>query len=129
MLSSRALARVQAMPGFEADWDRERRCGHPAGGCWWGWMPLTMRRSPSFPPAPLAVHTVDFFRALVDDPYVLAQICVKHCLGDLYAMGATPQTALAIATVPYGTPRSQEETLFQLMAGAHVALTQASTAP
>jgi selenide,water dikinase len=80
------------------------------------------------PPHTLAVHTVDFFRALVDDPYVFAQICVKHCLSDLYAMGATPQTALAIATVPYGSPAKQEEVLFHLLAGAQAALGQAQTA-
>jgi selenide,water dikinase len=123
----RALARVQAMPGFEAagigNGDAATQPGVLVG--------LDAPDDAAIaqlPPGTLVVHTVDFFRALVDDPYVLAQICVKHCLGDLYAMGATPQTALAIATVPYGTPRSQEETLFQLMAGVHVALTQASTA-
>lgn len=80
------------------------------------------------PPGTLAVQTVDFFPALVDDPFVLAQICVKHGLSDLEAMGATAQTALALVTLPYGTAAKQEEELFHLLAGAKVALQGADVA-
>lgn len=73
------------------------------------------------------VHTVDFFRALVDDPFVFGQIVVKHCLNDVYAMGATPQSVLAIATVPDGIPEKQAETLFHLLSGVHKALTPTQT--
>ncbi|MEM9007548.1 MAG: selenide, water dikinase SelD, partial [Cyanobacteria bacterium P01_F01_bin.86] len=73
------------------------------------------------------VHTVDFFRALVDDPFVFGQIMVKHCLNDLYAMGATPQSVLAIATLPHALPDKQAETLFHLLAGVQKALTNAAT--
>ncbi|MEO0350625.1 MAG: selenide, water dikinase SelD [Cyanobacteria bacterium P01_A01_bin.15] len=79
------------------------------------------------PAGKLAVQTVDQFRAIVDDPYVFAQICVNHCLSDLFAMGATPQTVLALATVPYGTDAIQTETLYQLMAGTYRALAPAQT--
>ncbi len=73
------------------------------------------------------VHTVDFFRALVDDPFVFGQIVVKHCLNDLYAMGATPQSVLAIATLPHAVPDKQAETLFHLLSGVQKALTHAKT--
>lgn len=74
------------------------------------------------PAGMLTVHTVDFFREIVDDPFVFAQICVKHCLSDVYAMGAEPYHVLAIATVPYATPAKQEDTLFHLLAGTQKAL-------
>nr|WP_309224546.1 selenide, water dikinase SelD [Halomicronema sp. CCY15110] len=74
------------------------------------------------PPGQLMVHTVDFFNALVNDPFVFGQIVVKHCLNDLYAMGAEPQTVLAIATLPHATPDKQTETLFHLLSGVQKAL-------
>lgn len=81
----------------------------------------------AIPAGKLAVQTVDQFRAIVDDPYIFAQICVNHCLSDLFAMGATPQTVLALATLPYGTDRVQAETLYQLMAGTYRALAPSQT--
>ncbi|MEM9483225.1 MAG: selenide, water dikinase SelD [Cyanobacteria bacterium P01_F01_bin.116] len=81
----------------------------------------------ALPTGKLAVQTVDQFRAIVDDPYIFAQICVNHCLSDLFAMGATPQTVLAMVTLPYGDDAIQTETLYQLMAGAYQALAPSQT--
>ncbi len=72
-------------------------------------------------------HTVDFFPALISDPFVFAQIAVKHGLSDLYAMGATPQSVLAIATLPHGLPDKQAETLFHVLAGIQKALQPSQT--
>ena len=76
----------------------------------------------------LSVHTVDYFRAMVDDPYTFGKIAANHALGDIYAMGAEPQTALAIATVPYGIEAKIEADLAQMMAGANELLREADCA-
>jgi selenide,water dikinase len=74
------------------------------------------------------VHTVDSFRAMIDDPYTFGQIAANHSLGDIFAMGGDPTTALAIATVPYGIEAKVEDDLTQMMQGAMLVLKDANTA-
>lgn len=64
------------------------------------------------------VQSVDYFRAFIDDAYQFGAIAANHALGDIYAMGAQPQSALAIAALPYGREKVVEETLYELLAGA-----------
>jgi len=44
--------------------------------------------------------TVDFFTPIVDDPETFGAIAAANSLSDLYAMGARPITALAVAAFP-----------------------------
>jgi selenide,water dikinase len=66
----------------------------------------------------LQVQTIDGFRAMIDDPYILGRIAAEHSINDVYAMGGVPRTALAWATVPYADEKIMEDDLFQLMSGA-----------
>ncbi|KAF5839251.1 hypothetical protein DUNSADRAFT_1285 [Dunaliella salina] len=70
------------------------------------------------PPGKLLVQSVDFFRAFWDDPYILGKIAANHALGDVWAMGAKPVSALALAVVPLMTDRLVAEELTQLLSGA-----------
>jgi len=76
----------------------------------------------------LSLQTVDYFRAIVDDPYTLGKIAANHALGDVYAMGGEPQTALAIATVPYGLESKVEADLSAMITGANEVLREARCA-
>jgi selenide,water dikinase len=71
------------------------------------------------PPAPPAylVHTIDYFRSFVSDPYLFGQIAANHALSDVYAMNGEPVSALALAVLPYGPEDMVEDTLVQMLAG------------
>jgi len=64
------------------------------------------------------VHTVDFFRSFIRDPYLFGKIAANHALSDCHAMCAEAKTALAIAVVPFGVESKVEDTLYQMMSGA-----------
>lgn len=65
------------------------------------------------------IQTIDYFRELLPDPYVFGKIVAVHALSDVHAMGgATAQTALTLAVVPFCADEAMTEaTLIQLLSG------------
>ena len=80
------------------------------------------------PPGHVTIHTVDFFKSIIEDPYIFGSIAASHALSDCYAMGATPTAALAIAVLPFSSSKITERDLYQLMAGANKVLHTAGCA-
>ena len=80
------------------------------------------------PAGQVLVQSVDFFRTFIDDPFVFGEIAAVHALGDVWAMGARPHSALALAVVPAAAERLMEEDLFQMLAGARSVLDAAGCA-
>ncbi len=80
------------------------------------------------PPGKAMVHSVDFFRSFIDDPYIFGKVAANHALGDIWAMGAEAQSATAVVTVPPGLESKTEDVLFQMMTGAMEILNDANCA-
>ena len=64
------------------------------------------------------VLTTDHLRAFTEDPWLLARIAAIHAMGDVWAMGAEPQAALATILLPRMAERMQAETLREVLAAA-----------
>lgn len=62
--------------------------------------------------------TTDFFTLMLDDPWLVGRMAALNALSDLYAKDARPRAALAMAAVPHGHPRQQEQFLRELLDGA-----------
>ncbi len=74
------------------------------------------------------VWTTDHLRAFTLDPWIMALIAAVHALGDVWAMGATPQAALATVILPPMTDRLQESWLTEIMAAAQDVFAEAGAA-
>ena len=61
------------------------------------------------------VITSDHLRAMTHDPALMARIAAIHALGDIWAMGASPQAATATVILPRLTPAMQDRTLAEIM--------------
>ena len=78
------------------------------------------------PPGVTMLHTVDALKSFVEDSYLFARIATEHALSDIYAMGGVPVNALAVISVPQGTPEAVRSTLQQVVAGVRDVLDDAS---
>ena len=64
------------------------------------------------------VLTTDHLRAFIPDHGLMARITALHALGDIWAMGARPQAALASITLPRMSQTLQARTMAEIMAQA-----------
>ena len=60
-----------------------------------------------------AIHTVDFFTPIVDDPYQFGQIAAANALSDVYAMGGRPKLAMNVFCFPETLPKSAVQAILQ----------------
>lgn len=63
-----------------------------------------------------AIHTVDFFTPVVDDPYMFGQVAAANALSDVYAMGGKPAVAMNLLCVPNCLSK---ETIRLILKGGH----------
>ena len=78
----------------------------------------------SVPANRLSVLSVDGFRPMIDDPWLFGRITANHCLGDVYAMGAEPQAAMTMATLPVWPEDKLVDELRQMLLGAQYVFDQ-----
>jgi selenide,water dikinase len=72
------------------------------------------------------VHTVDFFTPIVDDPFDFGRIAATNALSDIYAMGATPVSALNL--VAFSLAELGEEPLLEILRGGAAVASEAGVA-
>jgi selenide, water dikinase len=72
------------------------------------------------------VHTVDFFTPIVDDPFDFGRIAAANALSDIYAMGATPVSALNL--VAFSLAELGEEVLTEILRGGAAIAAEAGVA-
>lgn len=74
------------------------------------------------------VISTDHLRAFCHDPALMARITAHHALGDIWAMGATPQAALASIILPPMTAEMQARSLGDIMEAAGAVMAEAGAA-
>ncbi len=69
------------------------------------------------------VISTDHLRAFVADPVLMTRIAAVHALGDIWAMGATPQAATVNVILPHMSPDLQRRTVQEISSAAAQVLT------
>jgi selenide, water dikinase len=76
----------------------------------------------------LLVQSQDYFPAFINEPALFGRISVLHSLSDIYAMNATPHSALATVSLPINHQVLQGRDLKRLMSAAVDELNRAGCA-
>ena len=76
-------------------------------------------------PTGVQVLSTDHLRAFTNDPRRMAELTAIHALGDIWAMGAQPQVALAQIILPRAAPALHADMLAEIMAAAAATFTAA----
>jgi selenide,water dikinase len=71
------------------------------------------------------VLSTDHLSAVTDDPALMARIAAVHALGDIWAMGAAPQSALMTLILPRMSAELQARTLAEITGAAADVMGQA----
>ncbi len=74
------------------------------------------------------VMSVDHLRGFVADHGLMGKITAVHALGDIWAMGAAPQSALLSVTLPKMTPELQARAMKEILAGVGEVVREAGAA-
>lgn len=69
------------------------------------------------------VQTLDFFTPIVDDPFDFGAVAAANALSDVYAMGGSPKTCMAILAAPLAT--MEPSTIQQVLQGASSVIAEA----
>lgn len=67
------------------------------------------------------VISTDHLRAMIEDPVEMTRLAAVHALGDIFAMGAAPQVAVAQVILPQMSPVLQARTLREITRTAEAA--------
>jgi len=73
----------------------------------------------------LQVFTTDHLRAFIEDPYLMGRITAVHALGDIWAKGAQPQSALLSLIIPRMSEAMQAATVAEITSAVSDVLREA----
>ncbi len=83
----------------------------------WGLSAREDTSSFTVPASAQLLQSIDYFPALVDDPFLAGRLACIHAFSDILAKGARPHSAHVLAVLEQSTPRLTANILYQTLAG------------
>ena len=83
----------------------------------WGLSAREDTSSFTVPAGAQLLQSIDYFPALVDDPFLAGRLACIHGFSDILAKGARPHSAHVLAVLEQSTPRLTADILYQTLAG------------